>query len=143
MTLVRRDSTPDRMDATWWRLTNPPAGTGSVSAVLDRVPVDETLAVAVSFAGVDQTTPIEQHAGVLGERVSIAAITDGAWLVDLQTNNNNTSSACGGQTVRWDFEVSSQLSGSTKGPLPPGASMMCWSDVGGSRIVSALAIKPG
>jgi hypothetical protein len=143
MTLVRRDSTLDRMDATWWQLTDPPAGTGTVAVGLDGIPVDEALAFAISFSGVDQTTPIEQHAGELATSASLATVTDGAWVVDLQTNNNGSASACAGQTERVLSDGTSELTGSTKGPLSPGPLSMCWSDVGGRRIVSALALKPG
>jgi hypothetical protein len=145
MTLIRRDSTVNRNDATWWHLRDPLSGSGSAMVTLDGIPPFDIGGVAIVLDGVDLANPVEDHAGVINSTMtSITTVTDGAWVFDLEVNTNDDSSPCSGQTQLWNVPTgSAQPEGTATGPIsPPGTVTVCWTDVGGSKLISALAVKP-
>ncbi|MBI3812387.1 MAG: hypothetical protein HY283_09330 [Nitrospirae bacterium] len=138
----------------WYRLV--PA-TGANNVVVTLSAAAAVVGGAVSFTGVDQTSPVDASAFNSGNitpvTVTITTVTNNAWVVDVLASlasSANTVTAAAGQTERWNVAIggnpNARGAGSTKGPISPaGAVTMSWSLTGGPprrSAIGAVALKP-
>ena len=131
-----------------WYLKNPPSGAKSVVASFAGGS-GEVAVAAVTFASVNQTTPIGDHNGWAGREgvLSTTVTSDTGDMVldataDLNAGVFHTPGA--GQTERWDIDDVAQTGhGGFAGSTEPGASSvtMSWSDPGTEMTISAVNIK--
>lgn len=119
LTLIKADAISP-VGIEMWRLVNPAAGTHSTVVTFSGAPSTWNAAIAVSFAGVDQTTPIDvaaQNATSTGTGVvtstSITTVTDGAMVIDVIGGNSDAGAApLAGQTAD-TAPTNSSIGGST------------------------------
>ncbi|MEQ1897986.1 MAG: hypothetical protein ABL971_11435 [Vicinamibacterales bacterium] len=155
LTRVRRDANGVQLAySEAWYLLAPAAGLHNVVVTMTG-PVGSENAIysgALSFSGVDQTTPIDAHAGsvVTGSHGAhgdtITTVTAGAWVVD-GVATRNPPAAGGNQTQRWSGGAAhlERSGGSTRGPIATaGATAMnwTWATSGGASAHSVVALKP-
>ncbi|MFN2374958.1 MAG: hypothetical protein ABR538_00350, partial [Candidatus Binatia bacterium] len=107
-----------------WRLVNPPVATANV--VVNMAEGKKVVAGALSFTGVDQTTPIDIPAvsasnSATGPNVSVASAVDDMVADCLGTKKNPTTAPTVGalQTSRWNREQGGSIRGT--GSTEPGA----------------------
>lgn len=136
-----------------WYLVDPPTGAANIVLTLSAAP-NRLAAGAVSFTGVDQTTPIEASATAQGGNstpsVAVTTLTNGAWLVDsLAVRRNVVAAPSAAQTALWNFASGNggngvQGAGSFRGPLTPaGPYTMSWTlNNNRSWALGAIAIRP-
>lgn len=137
-----------------WYLINPPSGTANVAIAWGG---GSTRAVggAMSFSGVDQTTPLEDPEGAVGNNTGAGAVTvtvtptvAGAWVIDAVASRTGlTMTAAGGRTQRWNITTGGGNpgrvvgAGSTRGPIAlPAGIAMNWTAAGGGGSTPAWAI---
>jgi hypothetical protein len=115
---------------------------------------EEVSAGAISFFGVNTTTPLDVPVATstgnsTAASVTITPVTDGAWIFDVMAvnNNNNVTPTAAGQTWRWEYQVNNRVSGagSTIGPVSPAASRTPrWTWTGNDQWAhAAVALRPG
>ncbi len=146
-----------------WYLVNPPAGLFNV-VVTPRGPLvnptvnsDEVVVGVISFSGVSATNPQDVPAvtlagGGTSANLSITPITNGAWVFDVLSVNNNPNPAInppGSRVERWRRVVNSNITGvaATIGPINPAATInprWTWTSAGNERWAqAAVALRPG
>lgn len=135
-----------------WYLTNPPSGPANIAIAWSGA---STRAVggAMSFSGVDQTTPFEDPEGAVGNStagsavsVTVTTTVRGAWVIDAVASRTGlTMTAAGGRTQRWNITTGGGNpgravgSGSTRGPIAlPAAVTMNWTAAGGGTPAWAI-----
>jgi hypothetical protein len=143
----------NRPSAEIWTLTNPPAGASTVVVTLS---TNDQLAIgAVSFTGVDLTTPLDvaafganANSGTSATAV-LTTVTNNAWVVDTLSLNNGVTpnmTPLTGRTSRWNEPVGSSITGagSTYGPKTPAGSVsLRWTWSGNRRwAIEAIALRP-
>lgn len=123
-------------------LKNPSTGSNSVAVTL--AGANTSVAGAMSFTGVDQTTTTEGSATASGSgspgTVNVTTVADNDWVVDAVGSNDTTITVGADQTQR--VNVSASLGMSHEGPKTPAGSVtMSWSidDFWG---ICAVAIIP-
>ncbi len=134
-----------------WYLINPPLGTNTVEITYTGAISHFAAACAISLLGVDQSDPVDAHAGATGSGITASAtvttLTDNAWVVDAVCHLGNVLTASAGQASRSEQEnlgSSSDAAGaSTKGPVSPaGLVTMSWdSDAAVGWAMSAVAFR--
>jgi len=143
-----------RPSAEIWTLTNPPTG---VSTVIVTLSANDQIAIgAVSFTGVNLTTPLDVPIfGTSGNNgtsatAALTTVTNNAWVVDVLALNNGvtpTMTVLAGRTSRWNRPVGTSITGagSTYGPkTPAGAVSLQWTWAGSRRwAIEAIALRPG
>lgn len=147
MTQIRSEDNGDSAHTSLWYLVNPDTGTHAVQISLPIV--TSVTAGAVSFTGVNQTSPIDAHNGATGTSdtpsVSLTTITDEAWIIDVVGTQNGPMTPGTGQTERWDtLQGATSGAGSTEFTSTAGTFSMSWTNDAGSRnwAISAAALKP-
>lgn len=138
-----------------WMLVNPPAGTASVIVTLGGN--DQIAVGALSFTGVNLTTPldvavVERSGNGNTATAQITPVTDNAWIVDAVSVNNGVDTTIGALTSRvsrWNLRLTPPASvtgaGSTLGPVSPAAlRTLLWTWTGGNRSWAqvAIALRP-
>lgn len=135
-----------------WYLTNPPTGTANVAIAWSGA---STRAVggAMSFSGVDQTTPLEDPEGATGNStagsavsVTVTTTVRGAWVIDAVASRTGlTMTTAGGRTQRWNIQTGGGNlrravgAASTRGPIAlPAAITMNWTANGGGTPAWAI-----
>jgi hypothetical protein len=135
-----------------WYLLNPPAGTYTVSVDLTAASTGTFSGASASYAGVDQTTPVEAgHVGAQGNSatstVDITTTNAGAWIVDSHYAGGNWNMvAKTGRAQRWNFvQGSSTEAGSTLKATTAGTFTLDWMEgLSASQpwVIVAAALKP-
>ena len=134
-----------------WYLVAPTTGTGTVFVYTARV-VSGPVGGAISYTGVDQTSPIDAIASGTGAGTlisgTITTIADNAWIVDnvsRAATGAGTMTAATGRTQRWNrldspFSEAPRSMASDQGAISPaGATVMQWT--GGSQVWAWTAIS--
>jgi archaellum component FlaF (FlaF/FlaG flagellin family) len=147
MTNIRSDNNGASAHTSLWYLKNPPTGTNTVTMLVSIV--SNVAAGAISFTGVDQTTPIATHNGATGTSttpsVSVTTSTDESWLVDVVGTVTGPMTTDVGQVERWDtVQTTTRGAGSTEATSTTGTFTMAWTNEAGSNnwAISAAALKP-
>ena len=158
LTFVRSDIIAGSVRSELWYRIAPATGSNSVVVTLSASA--KTAAGAVSFTGVDQTTPVDAQNGATGTSVTpsvtVTTVTDGAWVVDAAAFRSTgvgvpTGNAGAGQTQRWSqytegggAPLNIRGKASTEGPRsPPGGVVMDWAlSASVDWAISGLAIRP-
>jgi uncharacterized repeat protein (TIGR01451 family) len=133
-----------------WYLVAPPSGTANVFVLL--LTSKRVVASAISFTGVNQTTPLGTFVGAAGQSTTASVNVSsgpGELVIDTVASNGdaNTLTANAGQTERWDlFSGTGDLNNVRGGgSTEPGAASvtMSWT-LGASKVwaIGAVAIKP-
>ena len=144
-----------RPEASIWFLLNPPAGTANVVVTLEDS--ERVIAGAVSFLGVDTTTPFDVAVALdtgnndNAASVTLTPVTDGAWIFEVvavnDDHNLSPNPAMAGRTQRWEVEINNRITGagSTIGPVSPAAARTPrWTWSGNERWAqAAAALRPG
>lgn len=121
-------------DAEIWYLVNPPSGSANIVVTLSGS-ASYVVAGAVSYTGVDQTTPIPTTAsndGTGSPAISITTANANSWIVDTLSYSNTTSvspSPNSGQTQRWGLGLVSNTiwgCGSDETTTAAGSYSMGW-----------------
>jgi uncharacterized repeat protein (TIGR01451 family) len=133
-----------------WYLLAPPTGTANVFVAL--LTPKRVVASAISFTGVNQTTPLGTFVGAAGQSTTASvnvSSAPGELVIDTVTTNGdaNNLTANAGQTERWDlFSCTGDLNnvrggGSTRAGAA--SVTMSWT-LGASKVwaIGAVAIKP-
>jgi hypothetical protein len=136
-----------------WRLYPPDVGTHAIA--VNMAAAASVVAGAVSFTGVDQTTPFDGVAPVFNTSnagtvsVSITPATNNAWVFDTMASNQiggNPVPTGTGQTLRWRNINAVTGAGSTTGPISPAAlTTMNWTVTGNAprrSAIGAVALRP-
>jgi hypothetical protein len=108
LTKIRNDVSPDSDRRTdLWYLLNPPTGSNSVAITFSGDAAD-VVGAAISFTGVNQSTPLGNNNGAVGSdtspTVSLSSSTNEVVLANLAiypNGGNNVATANIGQDVRW------------------------------------------
>ncbi|MCZ7396368.1 MAG: hypothetical protein ABOK23_08310 [Candidatus Methanoperedens sp.] len=137
-------NTGDTVRAELWYLANPKAGTNNI--VVNLSTTEGAAAGAVSFSGVDGTTPIPTTATGFGSNgnasTSITTANAYAWIIDTVVRDNTAAkNATSPQVERWNIASGIGGGGSTKNTTTPGSQTMGWSGTSGWAQVAA-EIKP-
>jgi len=133
-----------------WYMLAPPTGTANVFVGL--LTSKRVVASAISFTGVNQTTPLGTFVGATGQSTTASvnvSSAPGELVLDTVTTNGdaNTLTANAGQTEQWDlFSGTGDLNNVRGGgSTEPGAASvtMSWR-LGASKVwaIGAVAIKP-
>lgn len=138
-----------------WTLANPPAGTANVVASFGAGQSDQMAVGALSFTGVNLTTPLDvavvpTSGNSNTASATITPATDNAWLVDVVSVNNGvaiTMDALATRVSRWNLQLGGSVTGAgaTLGPVSPAAARtLQWTWGGGNRRWAqiALALRP-
>lgn len=133
-----------------WYLVAPATGSNSIVVTLDASLT--SIASAVSYTGVHQTSPIEANAGANGTgaadaSVDVTTVADADWVVDNVSTQDGAITVGTGNTSRANNSgaLGSGAMGDTNGPKSPaGAVTMSWTDIAAlqSWAISATAIRP-
>ncbi len=146
-----------------WYLLNPPTGTYPVTVTLTAAA--KMVGGAVSFSGVDQTTPFELPIPVFptgnnapSASITVPTVSNDDWVVDVlairQPNPNGATAtmvAAPGRAPLWNWLASggsraSQVlgAGSVRGPItPPGNVTMNWTfSRSTSWVLGAVGLRP-
>jgi hypothetical protein len=130
-----------------WRLINPPTGNRQVDVIMSAAA--SFVGGAISFSGVDQTTPIEASNFASGNSatasVTVTTLRSGAWVVDtLATANANSVAVGANQTRRWRGGpgTSTRGAGSTETPAAIGNVDMSWAITSQNWAMGAVALRP-
>jgi len=155
MTFLRGDtgSVGTRTRTEIWYLAAPATGANTVSVTA--AGATECSGGAVSFTGVNQSTPndVAGGAGATGTSTtasqSITTVTDNAWtFAVLKVHNNNTITIGGGDTQIWDdtyASVNGEASGSrsASAKTPAGSKTMSWTlSPSDDWAISVTAVRP-
>lgn len=148
--IVRTNNNNARVEL--WYLINPPSGAANVAIAWSGA---STRAVggAMSFNGVDQTTPLEDPEGAIGNStvgsaVSITVTTSmrNAWVIDAVASRTALNmTAVAGRVQQWNITTGGGNGGrvvgaaSTRGPIAlPSAVTMNWTAAGGGTPAWAI-----
>ena len=156
LTKVRQDDEPvNNVYSSLWYLVHPPSGTHTVTANY-AAPVTEAFGTALSFTGVDQTAPIDVHAGYTqsGGTTSTKTVTttsDNAWVLGIQyAGAGSSATPTSGQAQRLNQQVSigrttDRVIVTTKGPLSPtGTTAMSYTYSESSQVaLSIVGLRRG
>lgn len=136
-----------------WTLVNPPAGTANVVVTLSGN--DQIVVGALSFTGVNLTTPLDvalvtTTGNSNTASATITPATANAWIVDVVSVNNGVAITMGALTnrqSRWNLRLGGSVTGagSILGPVSPAAARtLQWTWGGGNRSWAqvALALRP-
>src|SRR2546425_4783859 len=158
LTFVRADAVGASVRSELWYRVAPATGSNNVVVTLSASA--KAAAGAISFTGVDQTTPVDAQNGATGTSVTpsvtVTTVTDGAWVVDAAAFRSTgvgvpTGNAGAGQTQRWSqytegggAPLNIRGKASTEGPRsPPGGVVMDWAlSASVDWAISGLAIRP-
>lgn len=150
--------TGGRPRAEIWSLTNPTVGPNNV--VVSLTGNDQIVAGALSFTGVNLTTPFDAPAQTsFGNSstpaVTITPTTNNAWIMDVMSANNSVTAAMGAvtpasagalHTQQWNQSVGGNIRGAASlyGPVNPfAATTMRWTLASGQRwTMAAVALRP-
>lgn len=139
----------------WYKAIGSTVGTHSISATLSAAPEDAGIG-AISFSGVDQTTPMDVAGGAGANAATghatanITTVTDLAWTFAMLALQSDVSTTIGAsQTQRWTqaFSIANgRMSAGTSSAAvsPAGSKTMNWTLGGGSDnwALSIAAIRP-
>ncbi|MCP3938250.1 MAG: hypothetical protein GY708_23120, partial [Actinomycetia bacterium] len=158
MTLVRKDEKFDSesRSTALYELANPDTGSSYTITVDFSGAVYQAIGGAMSFTGVDQTTPTEDDGGVAGgtgngPTVTVTSTSDNAWAVDtliIRNDDDGNTSVGADQTASWNASTSGSNdingAGSREGPVSPAGDItMSWSVGNNSgHSISAAVLKP-
>jgi hypothetical protein len=152
LTEIRTEGFAGGRVTSMWYLVNPPAGTYTVSVDLTAASTGTFIGASASYAGVDQTTPVEAgHVGAQGNSatstVDITTTNAGAWIVDSHYAGGNWNMvAKTGRAQRWNFvQGSSTEAGSTLKATTAGTFTLDWMEgLSASQpwVIVAAALKP-
>ena len=155
MSLVAAQSNGTSVRAELWQLVAPQTGAHNIVATI--APGTAMACGAMSFTGVNQTTPIDATNSNTGTSatptVTVTTVTNHAWLVDTLafrssgTPGNPTGTAGSGQTQRWSgyFEADPvRGKGSSEGPqASAGGVVMDWNlSASVDWAIAGAALKP-
>ena len=157
MTLAIAAGTGGNPRAEIYSLFNPPAGTSNVVVTL--TVSDQITAGALSFRGVDVTTPIEASAQLTGNSttasVPVTPLTSNAWIVDTLAADKGVTPTLGtvspalagaNRTQQWNLSLGTSITGagSLYGPVnPAGTETLTWTLSSAKKwAYAATAIKP-
>src|SRR6267143_417594 len=158
LTFVRADIIAGSVRSELWYRIAPATGANSVVVTLSATA--RTVAGAISFTGVDQTTPVDAQNGATGTSVTpsvtVTSVTDGAWVADAVAFRSTgvgvpSGNPGAGQTQRWSQYTegggnAANIRGkaSTEGPRSPaGGVVMDWTlSASVDWAISGLAIRP-
>ena len=138
MTLVRETVNAGANLVSVWELVAPATGANTILVTVNNA-FTSAEGSAISFTGVDQTTPTEADNGSTADAAgavstAVTTLTDNAWGVDFCTKeaSSNGMVVDTGQTSRVDIDASTLDYGiSTEGPVTPAGSVtMGWNDDG-------------
>jgi hypothetical protein len=149
MTVVGTPQNTGAMYSALYRLIAPAAGANTVSITYSGALLTAT-AGAMSFSGVDQTTPVEASNAAVGfsltATVSTTTLTDNAWVVHAMTHFGTEASTIGQGSSTWNLSANSITgSGGYVGPkTPAGAQTTSWTWATNSRdwAISTGVLKP-
>ncbi len=153
LTFIRRDSSAaHHLWSELWYLANPPTGSNTVAVTLTGAP-GGAVAGAVTFTGVDTSSPIEGNNGDgassgASPSVSVTTVTANAWLVGVIASEDIASGLSVGasQNEHWEQQVAittATMGGTSKGPIAsPGSNSIGWTQTSTQWRASAAAIRP-
>lgn len=130
-----------------WRLIAPDTGANNVIITFTGT-VTEAVGGAMSFTGVDQTTPLGTAAtntGGAGSTTITVTVSSAAdeIVVDTQVLNNAGATVDASQTARWDRDGSVLASGGGSTETGAASTVMSWDVPGGcSYATVGVGIKP-
>jgi hypothetical protein len=131
-----------------WYLVNPDSGTHALIITCADGSGAYVDTGAISFSGVDQSTPFEDNqtntdTGVASITLNQTVTTSNAWIIDVCECASGPQSPGGSQTRRWD-QSGSTSSGSTYGPLTPAGGFATSYSVAGTDnfVISGGVLKP-
>jgi hypothetical protein len=134
-----------------WYLVAPPTGTYTIAVTLS-ASANAVLAGAVSLTEVDQSSPLDAHAGnnAYGSTISvnITTVADGAWIIDSYARGGDGVGTTVGanQTQRWKIDTYNTDSfgvSTVNGKSPAGSETMDWSiGTGKYWATAAASFKP-
>ena len=141
-----------------WYLTNPPAGSASVSVSINQTA--EIVLGAMSFSGANTATPLDVAAVTSTGKgktasLTITPVTNQAWVFEVLAVNNDPNTlgmatpVISGRTSRWNATSNGGVRGaaSTIGPISPAAGVSPgWSWTLNSKqkwSQAAVALRPG
>lgn len=152
LTEIRTEKIAGGRIASLWYLLDPPAGTYTVSVDLTVASTGTFTGASASYAGVDQTNPVEAgHVGAQGTSatatVDITTSSASAWIIDSHYAGGNWNMvAKTGRTQRWNFvKGSSTEAGSTLKTTTAGTFTLDWLEgLSASQpwVIVAAALKP-
>ena len=157
--LIRQASigTGGRPRAEIWSLVNPPVNTNNV--VVSLTGNDQVIAGAMSFTGVNLTTPFDAAGQTSSGNSSTPAITitpatNNAWIMDVMSANNSVTATMGtvtpaaagaAHTQQWNLSVGVSIRGAASlyGPINPAAATTTrWTLVSAQRwTMAAVALR--
>ena len=157
MTLAIAGGTGGNPRAEIYSLFNPPAGTNNVVVTL--TVSDQVSAGALSFLGVDPTTPVDATAQLTGNSttasVPITPVTNNAWIVDALAADKGVAPTLGSvspavaganRTQQWNLPLGTSITGAASlyGPLnPAGTSTLSWTlSTAKKWSYAAVALRP-
>lgn len=127
-------------------LVNPASGANTVAVTWENIE-DELAAGAISFTGVDQTTPVGTSATANGASgvptVDVSSESGGIVVDNIYGNGSTATPTAGtGQTRRWGELVAAGAAGAGSTEAGAATVTMSWADADwGEWIVGALPIK--
>jgi hypothetical protein len=133
-----------------WYLVSPATGANSISLTLS-ASASAVLAGAISLTEVDQSSPLDAHAGQSssGSTISvvITTVADGAWIIDSYARGDGIGTTVGAnQTQRWKIDTYNTDSfgvSTVNGKSPAGSETMDWTMGGSKNYATATAsFKP-
>jgi len=157
MTLAIAGGSGGNPRAEIYSLFNPPMGTSNVVVTL--TVSDQITAGALSFRGVDVTTPVEATAQLTGNSVTasvpITPITSNAWIVDALAADKGVTPTLGtvspvlagaNRTQQWNLALGTSITGAASlyGPVnPAGAATPTWTLSSAKKwAYAAAALRP-
>lgn len=136
LTLIEAKNSATSRRAELWGLIAPATGTNSVTVTLSSAVT--SISGAMSFTGVDQSTPNEADANASGAgtsdiSVAVTTVADNDWVVDFASTGDTAATVGAGQTEK--VNVADMMFGSGlmsyEGPKTPAGSVtMSWTDIG-------------
>ncbi|WP_367392859.1 DNRLRE domain-containing protein [Lewinella sp. LCG006] len=129
-----------------YRMINPPVGTFDVIANYNNNANRGVVLGAISFSGVDQTTPLGTYVGNTGDSgtASVTASSASGQLVfDVVCwKNPGTLVSGAGQTQRWNVDSPSEIEGGASTEPGAGSVTMSWTAGSDRWAIGAVPIRP-
>jgi RHS repeat-associated protein len=149
LTKIRSDEATGNVRTELWYLQNPATGTSTVTAT-STGSIGELALACMSFAGVDQTTPVDTQAGQTGNGIASALFAtttaNNAWLTSILSSESTITGVGSGQIeigpiIDQSFE---NAAASYKGPFTPaGSNSLSFTMSSGQPYAQSLAaLKP-
>jgi len=154
LTKVRRDIRTDGGDSFGteiWYLLNPASGNNTITVRWTGSLSEYGVGSATSYAGVDQTTPIDAHSGHggIGTTISttITTVANRALITDCLDGQGNKLTIGAGQTTRVTRNTSIRVDvvgvSTVDDKTPAGAEAMNWmQEVAQDWVISAVSLRP-